>query len=142
MELLLTRKTKDNLTTIGELNIDGVFECYTLEDKDRGLLQTMPLAEIMQIKIPTLTAIPAGRYEVAINFSDRFNRLMPILINVPGYAGVRIHWGNYAKNTDGCILVGKTESADFIGSSILEFTGFYLKLADALKTQKVFITIQ
>ena len=141
MELLLERKTKDNLTTIGTLGIDGVFECYTLEDKDRGLTSVMTLAEITKIKVPCLTAIPTGRYEVAINYSDRFKRLMPILLNVPGYAGVRIHWGNYAADTDGCILLGKTQSTDFIGNSVVEFNAFFTKLTEAIKTQKVFITI-
>lgn len=142
MELLVERKIKDNLTTIGDLSIDGCFECHTLEDKDRGLTNEMPLAQINQIKVATLTAIPTGRYEVAVNFSNRFQRMMPIIINVPGYCGVRIHWGNYAKDTDGCILLGKTESTDFIGNSVIEFNAFFEKLADALKTQKVFITIK
>ncbi len=142
MELLLERQIKDNVTTIGTLSIDGVFECYTLEDKDRGLANTMNLADIAKIKVPTLTAIPTGRYEVAINYSDRFKRQMPILLNVPGYVGVRIHWGNYAKDTDGCILLGKTKSTDFIGNSVEEFNLFYTKLSEALKTQKVFITIR
>ena len=142
MELLLQRKTETNLTTIGDFSIDGSYECHTLEDKNRGLTSDMSLPEIMKIKVPCMTAIPTGRYEVAINYSDRFKRLMPLLLNVPGYAGVRIHWGNYAKDTDGCILLGQTKSSDFIGNSVVEFNTFFTKLSEALKTQKVFITIQ
>ena len=67
---------------------------------------------------------------------------MPLIMNVPGYAGARIHWGNYSKDTDGCILVGKTEEKDFIGSSVDEFNMFFNRLTAALKVGKVFITIQ
>lgn len=142
MELTLNRKIKDNITSIGEMLIDGVFDCFTLEDKDRGLTQFMQLSEVEKLKVQNETAIPTGRYEVAINYSNRFKRLMPILLNVPDYAGVRIHWGNYCKDTDGCILLGTTKDKDFIGHSVDAFNAFMEKLTEALKTEKVFITIK
>lgn len=142
MELEVNRKIKDNITSIGEMLIDGVFDCFTLEDKDRGLTQSMQLSEIEKLKVQNETAIPTGSYEVAINYSNRFKKLMPILLNVPGYAGVRIHWGNYAKDTDGCILLGTTKDKDFIGHSVDAFKAFMVKLTEALKTEKVFITIK
>jgi hypothetical protein len=142
MELLVTRKIEDNVSTIGNMSINGTFECHTLEDKYRGLVKTMTAAEIAKIKVPGKTAIPSGRYEVVITYSTRFKRLMPKILNVPGFAGVRIHWGNYIKDTDGCILVGKTDAADFIGRSVDEFNAFFDKLKSALKTGKVFITIK
>jgi len=142
MEIVVIRKVKDDVSTIGDMSLDGAYFCHTLEDKDRGLVQTMPLSDIEKIKKPCETAIPTGQYEVTITWSDRFKRLMPLIMNVPGYAGARIHWGNYSKDTDGCILVGKTEEKDFIGSSVDEFNMFFNRLTAALKVGKVFITIQ
>ncbi len=98
MELLITRQP-DAIATPGSLSIDGAFECFTLEDVDRGLLQTMPLSEIGRLKIRGKTAIPRGRYELVISFSDRFRKLLPLAQNVPGFIGIRIHSGNVVGDT-------------------------------------------
>ena len=90
MELTLTRTDFTNDSTIGELSVNGKFECFTLEDKVRP------------VKIKGMTAIPAGAYEVVINFSERFQRPLPLLLNVPNFDGIRIHAGNTAKDTEGC----------------------------------------
>jgi hypothetical protein len=82
--------------TIGTLSIDGLFVCYTLEDVTRPY----------GIKIPGNTAIPEGEYEVTVDWSNRFQRFMPKLLEVPGFEGIRIHAGNTHKDTSGCILVG------------------------------------
>lgn len=82
---------------IGELTIDGVHQCFTLEDKVR------------EKKIFGKTAIPPGRYEVTVSFSNHFQKKLPLLMNVPNFEGVRIHSGNTAKDTEGCILVGMTK---------------------------------
>ena len=82
--------------TIGKLSIDGHYFCDTLEDTVRPA----------GVKIPGRTAIPAGKYQIEITESIRFNRLMPIIKDVPGFSGVRIHSGNTAEDTEGCILVG------------------------------------
>ena len=84
MKLLLKRLHKTQNSTIGELYVDGKFECYTLEDVER------------KEKIYAKTAIPKGTYQVIINMSNRFKKLMPLLLNVPNFEGVRIHTGNYA----------------------------------------------
>jgi len=94
MELLLQRDARTEKSTTGKLSVDGVFECYTLEDKDRGLISSMPLEEIMSKKVYGQTAIPTGRYEVTISYSPKFQRMMPLLNGVPGYDEVRIHPGN------------------------------------------------
>src|SRR2546423_440555 len=94
MQLQLKRKTFTDKSTIGELAVNGVFECFTLEDVVRPE------------KIKRETAIPAGRYEIAITFSDKFQKFLPLLLNVPNYEGVRIHSGNRPEDTEGCILVG------------------------------------
>lgn len=99
MNLLLKRVEFTDRTTIGELYIDGVFYCHTLEDKDRKL-------EAGGRKIPERTAIPRGKYRVDITFSNRFKKPLPELKEVPQFTGVRIHSGNTDSNTEGCVLVG------------------------------------
>lgn len=116
MEIKIKRLHRTDLSTIGELSIDGKFECYTLEDKER------------EIKIKGETAIPKGTYLVGITLSNRFKRLLPILVNVPNFEGVRIHSGNSNHDTEGCILVGTTRSTDFIGNSRVAFDKLFKKM--------------
>lgn len=116
MKLLLKRLHRTEHSTIGELHIDGKFECYTLEDKER------------EVKIKSETAIPKGTYIVGITLSNRFKRLLPILINVPNFEGVRIHSGNSNHDTEGCILVGTTRSEDYIGNSRIAFQKLFKKM--------------
>jgi hypothetical protein len=130
MELLLKRLHKTQKSTIGELSINGKFECYTLEDIERVE------------KVKGKTAIPKGKYEVIMTMSNRFKVILPLLLNVPNYEGVRIHAGNTAENTEGCLLLGTTRGIDFIGNSKLAMSKFLPKLKEALKKEKVFITIE
>lgn len=109
MKLLLTRTAKRDTYTIGKLYLDGVYFCDTLEDKDRGLKQTMPLSEINRIKVMHETAIPTGTYRVMVSMSPRFGRLLPRLFDVPGFDGILIHRGNTDKDTSGCVLVGENK---------------------------------
>lgn len=136
MNLKLFRGKSSSKSTIGELFIDGVFECYVLEDVDRFL-------EIQGEKSKILgeTAIPRGKYSVVITYSNRFNQLMPLLLNVPNYAGVRIHTGNKAEHTEGCILLGETKGKDFIGMSRSAYSKFMTRLSKVSKTEKIFIQI-
>jgi len=126
MQLLLKREKSSEFSTIGSLFVDGVFECYTLEDVVRDK------------KIYGQTAIPAGTYKVSISFSNRFKRDLPILLNVPNYEGVRIHPGNTSADTEGCILVGESRSKDFIGNSKKAFDKLFLKI----KGKDVTLTIE
>lgn len=142
MDLLLTRKIRSNTSTIGELTVNGVFECYILEDKDRGLSSTMSLSEIASQKVPAKTCIPAGRYEVIVSFSNRFKKSLPLLLDVPGFAGIRIHTGNTSADTEGCLLPGATKSADFVGKSTVAFNALFSKITAGVKKGKVFITIK
>lgn len=130
MDLRVKRLEFSDDSTIGELSVDGQFECYTLEDKVRP------------VKIMGKTAIPAGRYEIVINFSQRFQKPLPLLLNVPNFEGVRIHPGNVSANTEGCILVGDTKSVNFIGQSRVAFNRLFQKMKAAAKTQKIFIEIE
>ena len=142
MELVLTRTARTGRSTIGELTVDNNFECFVLEDKDRGLQQGMPVSELMALKIKAKTAIPTGRYEVVVSFSDRFKKMLPLLLNVPVFEGIRIHPGNTDENTEGCLLPGKTKSPDFVGSSRIAFTALFDKIKAAIQREKVFITVR
>lgn len=119
MKIQIKRLHRTENSTIGELTIDGKFECYTLEDKERD------------VKIKSETAIKKGTYKVIINQSNRFKRLLPLLLNVPEFEGVRIHSGNSNHDTEGCILVGKTRSKDFIGQSRKAFDTLFEKMQKA-----------
>lgn len=92
--LILNRKIYSDTSTVGDLLLDGQVFCQTLEDTCR------------RNKLPGITAIPPGVYRVVIDYSKRYSRFMPRILDVPGYSGVLIHWGNYPKDTDGCVLVG------------------------------------
>ena len=106
--------------TIGRMSIDGIFFCYTLEDKVR--------AE----KIKGKTAIPEGTYPVIIDRSIRFGKDMPHILNVPEFKGVRIHSGNTDADTEGCILVGLDwVKGNFISRSRDAFNAFFPKLQQA-----------
>jgi hypothetical protein len=116
MKLYLKRIHKIEHSTIGELYIDGKFQCYTLEDVER------------EVKIKNETAIPKGTYKVVITYSNRFKKQLPLLLNVPNFEGIRIHTGNTNHDTEGCILVGQTRSNDFIGSSRNAFNELFKKI--------------
>ena len=103
MKLTLKRNFKGVDYTIGKLYIDGHYFCDTLEDTVRSANK----------KISGKTAIPAGNYKVIKSYSPRFKKILPEILNVPNFTGVRIHAGNTAKDTDGCVLLGlnKTKGA-------------------------------
>jgi hypothetical protein len=107
LQFVLDRYEFTDESTIGKLYANGEFVCYTLEDCDRYL-------ENGGVKVQNKTAIPRGLYNVTVNFSERFQRKMPLILNVPGFAGIRIHAGNTSVDTDGCILVGMNKEVDKI----------------------------
>ena len=127
-KLLLKRIARKDGYTIGKLYIDGVYFCDTLEDTDR-LNKGMPAAELAAKKIPGQTAIPEGTYKVIVNTSPKFKRLLPRLVNVPGYEGVLIHRGNTPADTAGCILVGENKQV----GKVLNSTFYEDRLVDMLK---------
>lgn len=132
MNLTLTRRWLTGSSTIGELHHNGRRLCYTLEDVVRPA----------GVKVPGKTAIPAGTYEVIITFSQRFQREMPILLNVPMFEGIRIHSGNTDKNTEGCVLVGLTRAQDFIGKSQAAYGQIFGLIDGALEAgERVFLTV-
>lgn len=143
MELFLQREIFTDKTTIGTLFIDGVKECYILEDCDRGLTETMQISEIEKLKVYGSTCIPYGRYEVAITMSNRFKRELPLLLNVKGYSGIRIHTGNSEVDTLGCLLPCRQIVKDKGLQSTPAFNQLFTKLNTEIKRgKKVFITIK
>lgn len=142
MELVLTRIEKTEESTIGALTHLGVHICYTLEDVDRGLVSSMSADEIKKIKVHGKTAIPTGRYEVVITQSVRFKKLMPLLKDVPGFIGIRMHSGNTAKDTEGCPLVGRKKGTNAIYESKLAYFDVFGIIHEALQKEKVFITLK
>lgn len=127
MEIIVERLQKDEDVTIGAITIDGDFACWSLEDPVREV----PGQPVSTWKIHGKTAIPAGRYKVIIDMSARFKRLLPLLIDVPGYSGVRIHAGNTAADTEGCILVGNELLAKSLARSQLALAPLMTKLSEA-----------
>ena len=142
MELTLLRKTLTDNSTIGELSVDNTILCYTLEDKDRLLTSDMGTEAILAAKIYGKTCIPYGRYEVAITYSNRFKKYLPLLMGVSGFDGIRIHSGNTDADTLGCILLGDVVGVDFIGKSRIAFSRVFALLKAAAKKEKIFITIK
>lgn len=154
MELKLNRIARKNGYTIGRLSINGKYFSDTLEDSDRGLSSSMSLDVLKKKKLPHITAIPTGKYQITMDvISPRFSKSkfyqqfgegrVPRLLNVPAYQGVLIHCGNTAKDTDGCILVGKNAKVGMVLDSKQTYTNLYPLLeAAAKRKENIFITIE
>lgn len=154
MELKLRRIAKKNGYTIGRLTINGKYFCDTLEDSDRGLSSTMPLSTLKLKKLDHITAIPTGKYQVSMNIiSPRLSRSnfykqfgggrVPRLLNVPAFDGILIHCGNTAKDTDGCILVGRNTKVGMVLDSKPTYTNLYPLLEAASKRgEQIWIIVE
>ena len=142
MNIQLKRIAKKETYTIGKLYIDGVYFCDTIEDKDRGLNQTMSINDIKKKKVYGETAIPTGTYSLIIDYSNRFKRRMAHILNVPGYEGIRIHTGNTAKDSLGCIIVGKNKVVGKVVESKITYDKLFTLLEKAYKEGKIKIIIQ
>lgn len=102
INLKLKRQPSTSKSTMGELFINGEFFCYTLEDVER------------EEKIYGETAIPRGTYKIVLSYSSKFKRVLPMLLDVPDFSGIRIHRGVHAGHTEGCILVGFSKGVNEI----------------------------
>lgn len=126
MHLRIEREPTQPTHTHGRMLVDGESECFTLEDTIRA----------DGIKIHGETAIDAGLYQVDITWSPRFQRMMPLLLNVRGFVGVRIHTGNTAGDTEGCIIVGdKRSGPGILGGTSTPAYGRLLKKLLAAKAK-------
>jgi hypothetical protein len=138
MLLELKRDPSADGCTLGKLFVDGQFECFTLEDTVREV----PGQPVSQWKIQDQTAIPLGTYEVIVDFSNHFQKSLPHILNVPGFEGVRIHSGNTADDTEGCILVGGRQGSGEVLDSRTAFGALFPKIQAALaKGESVKISI-
>ena len=113
---------------IGKLYINGKYFCDTLEDVDRGLDDSMTEEEIKQLKVKGQTAIPCGIYTVLLTYSPKYKKVMPLINNVKGYSGIRIHTGNSSKDTEGCLLVGKNTVVGRLTDSRNTFNALFKRL--------------
>ena len=126
--MTLNRSIFTDRSTIGEIYLDGKFECYSLELTTRYIPNQK-------------NCIPAGKYEMLMQYSTRFKMDTPHLQNVPGRTFIEIHPGNKPEDTEGCILVGQTISTDWVGSSRAAYKELIPKLEARLKLGKVYIEI-
>jgi hypothetical protein len=135
MRLTLRRQPPIGQATPGRLYVGlestagEMFECFTLEDLVRPM------------KVPGMTAMPAGTYEVIVDWSERFGRMMPRLLEVENFTGVRIHPGNDAHDTEGCILVGALWAGDSLRSSRSAFARLFPKIRAATRVEKCWIEV-
>jgi hypothetical protein len=135
MNLTLIRDTLTETSTIGSLFIENEFECFVLEDEDRKL-------EAGGTKVYGKTAIPRGRYEITFDWSPKYGRDMPHLLNVPGFEGIRIHTGNRAEDSEGCLLPGTEKVENYVRNSKVAFDALLKKMTAAWsKDEEVWITI-
>lgn len=154
MEILIDRKYKKDTYTIGNLYLNGDWFCNTLEDRDRGLSQGMPVEQINKIKVWGETAIPTGRYIIRMDivspkyngvkwYRDNFCGRMPRFESVKGFIGVLIHPGNTALDSNGCVLVGHNKAK----GKVLESRATFLKLwkvmeAARKRKETIYLTIK
>jgi len=143
MEIRVKRIARKDGYTIGRMSLNNEYFCDTLEDTDRGLKDTMQVNEILAKKVKGQTAIPTGKYDVILTFSPKFKRVLPLLLNVPGYQYIRVHHGNLPSSTDGCLLVGENK----VKGQIINSRATLEKLMSVLlecekKKEKVIITIE
>ena len=140
MRLTLIRIANRPTYCIGKLYIDGVYFSDVIEDVDRGLDDKMSVDEILNRKIKGETAIPTGIYNVQITYSPKYKKNMPLLLNVKGYSGIRIHSGNTAKDTEGCLIVGKNTKVGMVTDSRNTYNALFKRMKQT--NGKIIIDIQ
>lgn len=140
MKLVLKRNIFTDDSTIGELFIDGRLECFILEDTDRHLTSDMSLDEIKATKVFGNTCIPYGEYRIHNTFSNRFQKILPLLEGVKGFEGIRIHPGNTKEDTNGCLLPGTAKANNLVLHSRNAFANLWNKIED--KTELTILIIK
>lgn len=135
MKIEVNRIFKASNYTIGELSVNNNYVCDTLEDKVR----------VDGEKVYAETAIPTGTYTLVLSYSNRFKKVMPEILNVPNFSGIRIHCGNSSKDTEGCLLVGKWDgkTENWISDSKNSYNKLYPLLEEAFNNKEnITITIK
>lgn len=154
MNIELRRIAKKATYTIGRLYVDNVYECDTIEDRDRGLTSDMSVEQIRKIKVASQTAIPSGKYKVTINVvSPKFSQKayykkacggkVPRLLDVKGFDGILIHTGRDENSSAGCIIVGRNTVVGKVTDSTTCWERLYRKLQLAHAAgEQLWITIK
>lgn len=140
MKITLKRIALKDTYTIGKLYIDGEYFCDTLEDKVRDLNKN-GVFDNGEKKIYGETAIPYGTYNVKWTYSNKFKKYMPLIENVPSFAGIRIHSGNTNADTQGCVLVGENKAVGKVLNSKNTVNKLYPIIQKACKNGSVTIEI-
>ncbi len=136
MNIKVVRSVFTPTATLGKMFIDDTFFAFTLEDTVRNMNGDCSK------KVQNKTAIDMGTYEVALSFSNRFKRIMPLLLKVPCFEAIRIHGGNTSEDTEGCILIGaESNMTDRIWNCAGKVNDIIQKLTTATASGKVFIEI-
>lgn len=139
MEIRLHRTVLAAAFTLGCTVFAG-HQYFSVEDTVR------PLSDCTRIscvgKINGRTAIPAGRYEIKDTYSPKFHKKVLELQNVPGFQGVRIHSGNSADDTEGCLILGFKQSSTGVLQSNAALLQFNADVRAALKNGPVWITLE
>lgn len=153
MELLLKRIALQDTYTIGKLYVNGTYFCDTIEDKVRDLNKDGDLNDVGEGKIPSLTAIPYGKYEITLKIkSPKFSLkssyswcggYLPRLVGVPHFEGILIHAGNTADSSAGCIIVGENKIKGQVINSMVTLKRLYSCLKEASdRNEKIWIKIE
>lgn len=129
MNILLKRRYLDSQYTIGSLFINGEYLCDTIEDVVRDLNRDGDLEDQDEDKVYGETAIPYGTYQVVLTMSPKFKRVLPLLLDVKHFTGIRIHRGNTAKDSHGCILPGENK----VKGKVINSTKYELELVRLMK---------
>jgi hypothetical protein len=128
MEIKLNRRLLKDDYTIGSIYIDDKYLCDAIEDKVRDINQDGDLDDEGEGKVFGETAIPYGRYKVDLTISPKFKRVLPLVLNVPHFTGIRIHRGNTAKDSHGCILPGENKSE----GKVINSTKYELRIIEEM----------
>ena len=131
MNLTLKRLNLTPNYTEGELYVNGVYFCKTLEDTNRDLNKSGQF-DNNEKKIYGETCIPYGKYKVILSYSPKFKRELPEILEVPDFQGIRIHRGNKISDTLGCILCGEKVKNGYLSNS----TPYEIKLVELFKQAK------
>lgn len=138
MEIKVIRNILTSEYTVGKLYVDDVYVCDTIEDKYRKI-------EKKEDKVYGVTAIPCGYYPVVLDYSPKYSKLMPHILDVPFFEGIRIHSGNSDEDSLGCVIVGEYcpgVAGGWVKNSKIAYGKVFAKLKQASdKGERIFITI-
>ena len=138
MEIKVIRNILTSEYTVGKLYIDGVYTCDTIEDRYR-------IIKSKADKVYGVTAIPCGTYPVILDYSSKYSKLMPHILDVPYFEGVRLHSGNSDEDSLGCLIVGEYMpgvAGGWVANSKIAYSKVFAKLKEASdKGERIFITI-